>query len=151
MLKKIQALLESHFTDSESSELSPERAIHLAAAGLMVEVMRADFDVDDAERSKIQELVRERFDLDATEAEAILAEAEATSEESSSLYPIVQTLVNTMSIEERGQIVELLWRVAFADGHLDKYEEASIRKVAELLYVPHPLFIQAKHRAQNPS
>jgi uncharacterized tellurite resistance protein B-like protein len=44
-------------------------------------------------------------------------------------------------------VIELLWRVALSDVHIDKYEEGLIRKVADLLFVPHVDFIQAKHRA----
>jgi uncharacterized tellurite resistance protein B-like protein len=34
--------------------------------------------------------------------------------------------------------------VAYADGDLDKYEEHLIRRVAELIYVPHEEYIRAK-------
>ena len=56
-----------------------------------------------------------------------------------------------VTIEERGKLVESLWQVAFADNDLDKYEEASIRKISDLLYVSHGDFIKAKHAAQQES
>jgi uncharacterized tellurite resistance protein B-like protein len=43
----------------------------------------------------------------------------------------------------------MLWQVAYADGSLDPYEEALVRKIADLIYVPHREFIQAKHRIQE--
>jgi len=46
-------------------------------------------------------------------------------------------------------VVEMLWRVAFADGRIDRYEEALVRKIAELIYVPHRDFIRARHRVQD--
>ena len=52
------------------------------------------------------------------------------------------------SQEEKNHIVELLWEVAYADGELDKYEEHLVRKLADLIYVPHRSFIRAKHRAK---
>lgn len=147
MLKKIQQFFESTFASEEISEEAKHHATHLAAAGLMVEVMRADFVIDDSERASVQELVRGHFDLSDAEADEILSIAEQSQNATPSLYPMVQTLVQSFSIEERTDIVELLWRVAFADGKLDKYEEACIRKVSDLLYVPHPQFMLAKHRA----
>ena len=56
-----------------------------------------------------------------------------------------------MSMEERVQLVEQLWRIAYADGVIDKYEEAAIRKASELLYVPHSDFIRAKFAAETSS
>lgn len=151
MLKKIQQFLESTFQEDHATEDNRERAIHLATAGLMVEVMRSDFDMADVERDTIRRLVTHEFGLSETDANDILNTAEQTHESASSLYPMVQTLINALSIEQRAGIVEHMWRVAFADGQLDKYEEACIRKVADLLYVPHPLFIQARHKAEHKS
>ena len=44
-----------------------------------------------------------------------------------------------------------MWEVAFADGKLDPFEEALIRKTAELLYVDHAQFIKTKHDSQQSS
>jgi uncharacterized tellurite resistance protein B-like protein len=56
-----------------------------------------------------------------------------------------------MSMEERVQLVEQLWLIAHADGVIDKYEEAAIRKASELLYVSHSDFIRAKFAAEATS
>ena len=40
--------------------------------------------------------------------------------------------------------MESLWRVAYADGDLDKYEERLIRQVADLTHVSHKDFIRLK-------
>ena len=39
--------------------------------------------------------------------------------------------------------------VAYADGHVDKYEEHYLRKLGNLLYVPHSVFIQTKLEVQR--
>ena len=41
-----------------------------------------------------------------------------------------------------------MWRVAFADGNVDKYEEHLIRRVHELLHLDHSDFIAAKQAAR---
>ena len=51
--------------------------------------------------------------------------------------------------EQKVSVVEMLWQVAYAEGRLDPYEEALVRKIADLIYVPHREFIQAKHRIQE--
>jgi uncharacterized tellurite resistance protein B-like protein len=47
------------------------------------------------------------------------------------------------------KLVENMWRVAFSDQKLDKYEEALIRKVADLIYVSHQDFIKTKLAARD--
>jgi uncharacterized tellurite resistance protein B-like protein len=44
-------------------------------------------------------------------------------------------------------LLEALWRVAQADAIVHKYEEHLIRRVADLIHVPHRGYIAAKLRA----
>ncbi len=66
-----------------------------------------------------------------------------------SLYEFTRLLNEQLSREERIRIVEMLWRVAFVDSVIDKYEEYYIRKIADLLYVSHRDYIKAKHRVSE--
>ena len=43
----------------------------------------------------------------------------------------------------------MLWLVAFADGKKDAHEEHMVRKIAGLLHVAHPDFIDAKLKARG--
>lgn len=116
----------------------------LAAAVLLVEIARADFHVEPCERAAIRRVLAGAYGLRRDEAAALVARAEAAAEESVSLYEFTRPLNETLSPAGKVEIVEMLWRVAFADGRLDKYEEHQVRKTADLLYVPHRRFIRAK-------
>ncbi|MDX1811364.1 MAG: TerB family tellurite resistance protein, partial [Gammaproteobacteria bacterium] len=61
-------------------------------------------------------------------------------------YEFTSLINNGFSPEEKVKIIELMWQVAYSDKELEKYEEALVRKIADLLYVPHTAFIAAKHR-----
>ena len=87
--------------------------------------------------------------MQGDEARALIELAENEVDHAVSLYDFTSFLNDTMSNEERAGIVELLWQVAFADAVLDKYEEYYVRKIADLLYVPHRDFIKAKLRASE--
>ena len=52
----------------------------------------------------------------------------------------------TYNYEEKKDLIKSLWDVAFADGRIDKYEDYTIRKIADLIYVRHEDFMKAKHR-----
>ena len=125
--------LEESFTDRQ-----------LATATLLVEIARADFEIHPREQDAIRRLLRGACGLDPARAAELVARAEREAEEVVSLYEFTRRLNLELSREEKTEIVEMLWRVAFADGQIDKYEEHLVRKVADLLYVPHRNFIRAK-------
>ena len=118
-----------------------------AVATLLVEIARADFEIDPSERIAIRRMLGAAYGLDAESAQALVAGAERSVEESVSLYEFTRRLNDEATPEDKVEIIEMLWRVAFADGRLDKYEEHLIRKAADLLYVPHRRFIRAKLKA----
>lgn len=128
-----------------SADLGHE--LRLAAAALMVEVMRADHFAADEEERRIIELIRSSYSLDDGETAALLDLARREADAAVSLNSLTRRLTDALTVEERANIVELLWQIAFADGRIDKYEEHLVRRIAELLYVPHAAFIRAKNRA----
>ncbi len=144
----IQRLL--NYLDSRRSARdtgSVERALRLSAAVLMVETMRADFTEAPEERDRIVTLIEDTYGLDRQEAEDLILLAEAEADRAVSLHEFTRRLTDHLDAAEREQLVELLWDLAYADGRIDKYEEYLVRRIADLLYVPHSGFIRAKHRA----
>jgi len=127
----------------------PSRSIELAAAVLMVEISLADSSLDDDERRLINSLLQEEFSLTAEDARQIMSLAEQESDHAVSLYEFTRLINDSMSAGDKIHIIELLWRVAFADSVLDKYEEYYIRKIADLLYISHTDYIRAKHKSMQ--
>jgi uncharacterized tellurite resistance protein B-like protein len=121
--------------------------VDLAVAALLVEVLRADYDVAPQERQQVIVSVSRLLGLDATVSAALVAEAERHIDRSHDLYQFTSQLNRSWSEEEKLQLLEALWRVAAADETVHKYEEHLIRRVADLLHVPHAGFIRAKLRA----
>jgi len=150
MLKTIQKFFLS-CVDSAGKAGQPERqghALHLAAAVLAIEMIRADHVVEADERHAAMDALRGMFGLDESEAHEILALAESEADDAVSLHEFTQVINEGLDRGQKIELVELLWRVAMSDSMVDKYEEYLLRKVADLLYVSHGDFIQARHRAQ---
>lgn len=129
--------------ESDTTQEGPV-PLRLAAACLLVEMSRADGQMDPRERESIATLLRDRFALDAQQTEALLNHARQRTSEATSLYEFTGQLNRELNAEEKIRLVEQLWEVAFSDGHVDKYEEHLVRRVAELLYVPHREFVAAR-------
>lgn len=111
-------------------------ALELAVAALLVEAARMNDTFDEAERTTIARLLRERFDLQPAETERLLTEAEAAAQESSQLFGFTSVIVKRLEAEERIRIIEMLWEVAYADGTLDPHEDMLLRRIAGLIHVP---------------
>lgn len=147
MLSKFNRLFQQ-FVVNEEQGGGDKLDLPLATAVLMLEIARADMDVDEQELARIHSLLCKDFDLDSDRAEALIELARQEVDSAVSAYPFTRLLVDELDMKQRETVIEYLWRVALADAELDRYEEAQIRKIAELLYLPHSAFIRAKHRAQ---
>ncbi|PHQ58051.1 MAG: hypothetical protein COA29_02110 [Porticoccus sp.] len=127
----------------------PVHQRQLAAAALMVEIMVIDRTLNEDEQKIIRQLLENQFSLSHEEIETLVRLAHSEVNDATSLFQFTRLINDHFAVHEKRELVENLWRVAFADNQLDKHEEALIRRISELLYVSHTDFIQAKHRANQ--
>ena len=150
MLESIREFVRTRIAgDAERPGAPAEHALRLAAAALLFEIVRADGEVKPEERTVVQAAVQSTFALTAEETRELIALAEEESRGAASLYEFTHVLDEAFSPEQKKRIVELLWLVAFADAVKDAHEEHLVRKIAGLLHVPHPDFIDAKISARR--
>ena len=119
----------------ERDDDRPEDPLAVAAAALMIEASRLDDGIDEDERSRINELLQWRFKLDQAATAAVVREAERQAQDATQLFGFTTTIRDNTAVEERVKIVEMLWDVAYADGHLHELEASLLRRIAGLLYV----------------
>ncbi|MEE8118409.1 MAG: TerB family tellurite resistance protein [Gammaproteobacteria bacterium] len=146
MFKKIASFLTENLDLPESTAVDEQHLLKLATATLMIEMARADFDESENELQFVEKTLAQHFDLSDGETSALIEQANQRADHAISLHEFTRLLHEELNDAEKGQIVELLWRVAYADGRLDKYEDHLVRKVADLLYVPHIEFMRLKHK-----
>jgi uncharacterized tellurite resistance protein B-like protein len=149
LLKRIQSFFNQKIDSVTTGGVHDEHALALATAALLFEVTRADFEVLDVERKVVETAIQKVFSLTEAETRELADLAEKEVEEAVSLYQFTGLINQKFSREEKVRVVEMLWQVVFADGIIACYEEAMVRKIAELIHVPHRDFIQAKHRVEE--
>ncbi len=110
--------------------------LQLALTALLVEAAYSDNQFDDAERGVIAQLIERRFDLSKSEACALLSAGEREANRSTELFHLTRIINERLSFEERVDLLEMLWEVAYADGVVDEYEDSLLRRVGGLIYVP---------------
>ena len=125
-----------------------QHRLHLACAVLLVEVMRAEDGIAAAERRSAIDALRRSFALADDEVQRLLELAEATSRQASDLHAFTSALNEGLDHAQKVAVLEAMWAVAYADGHLAAHENHLLWRVADLLHVPQPAYINAKIRAK---
>ena len=149
MLKALRRMLEAAPADTHVVPAHERRQLQLAVAVLLHEARRADYIEGDEESVRARSALAEVFGLTPDESAALLEEGRAKAQHLTSLYAPLTTVKRDFSLEERVRLVEHLWRVAFAHGGLDPYEDHYVRKIAHLLYVPNTQSMLARNRARS--
>ena len=145
LITKLKSLLGSVASEDEKAG---DRPLELACAALMFEVARADFAVDEAEQRAVFDLLTVEFNLSPVEIDSVTEAAADKADAATCLFEFTRAINNLASVDQKRALIGMMWRVAMADNALSRYEEHLIRKVADLLYLPHADFIQAKLAAQ---
>lgn len=128
----------------------PEAARERAVAVLLLEVARADFDHHPLEIDTVRKTLGAEFGMAGEALDRLLADAQQESKAAISLYDYVQSLNREMQPEDKRHLMQQLWQVAYADGKIDALEEHTLRRLADLLHVPHHDFIRGKLAAATP-
>jgi len=133
----------------ETSPQDLEHALRVATAVLLVEIARADFVVAAAESERLRQLLEQQFSLSASELDELLDSAEADADRMVSIQHTTRLLNEHYDHAMKRRVIEMMWQLVYADGEKSHYEEHLIRQVADLLYLSHSEFMQARHKAEG--
>lgn len=143
--------LKSLLNDDASNEANGDDSKRLAAAALLVEVSRSDFEQNASEEKAMAELLTSSLGLNSEKVKLLIEHAGDAVDSATSLYEFTREINDHYSYVEKCELIESMWLVAYADSKIDKYEEHLIRRVADLIYVTHEDFIKRKHVARDKS
>ena len=150
MLKTLKDLFDSLLPPAPgAAPQSAEHALQLATAVMLVEVMRADATFQPGEREAVRVALRDKFALADDEAQRLADLAEATAKDATDLFAFTSRINERFDMAQKLRMVEHMWRVAYADGHLSEHERHVLWRVADLLHVPQGAYVHARLRAQQ--
>ena len=133
---------------SEDLEIDEHGSIK-ACIALMLETSMADDLLDESEIKTLKATLINDFKLEETEIDELIEISKKNVDDSTSLYDFTRDINDNFEAEERIKLIESMWKIAYADGNIDKFEEHIIRKVSNLIYVSHSDFIKAKISAKE--
>ena len=145
MLNQIKLFFEQHLALS-GPEDSLEEKLQIATVVLFLEMMYMDDKVEPEEQEIILSLIHQNFSLTDEQTTSLVELAEQQRKQATDYFQFTSLINKEYSLEQKVRLIESLWKIAFIDGVLDMNEEYLVRKIADLLHVPHTAFIMAKIR-----
>ena len=149
MIKKIKDLITKISNKEEMEESSNILELDRACAALLVEIAFADKDFDEREKESLKQSLLKSYAIDIETINEIINDAEKTVEESTSLYEYTRTVNDEFEYSQKLNLLESLWKVAYADETLDKYEEHLLRKISDLIHISHSDYINVKLKVRG--
>ena len=149
MINKLTQFFTKNFLSEEAGEEKEQRGIEFATAALLIEVSRSDEERTEDEKQSIIAILQGLFEFNEEELSNLIELAEDAIEEAHDLHQFTRLLNENYDYSGRKELLVQLWRVAYADGRIDKFEEHIIRRIAGLLHVDNSDFVQAKVSARS--
>jgi uncharacterized tellurite resistance protein B-like protein len=149
MLASLKEMFAELFAPDEAAARADEPMLQLATAVMLVEVMRAEPSIGAAQRLAVVASLRDTFALPQAQIESLIAAAEKASLEATDLFGFTSYINDHFDMPAKLRMVEHMWRVAYADGHLGDQERHVMWRLSDLLHVPQGAYINAKMRAKS--
>lgn len=146
MLKALKSLFEE--SGARPASGMERRHLQVACASLMHEATRVDLIESEEERAAALAALADLFGVDDGTGAAVLAEAREKAKHLTSYFGPVSVVKRDLDQPGRVRFIEHLWRIAYADGRLDPYEDHYVRKIGHLLYVTNTDLVLARNRAR---
>lgn len=121
----------------------------LAATALLIHVISLDGEPSELEKRKLHALLEYRFNLDPGTADRLIADATLVEGEAVDLYRFTSVIMRSVDEEGRLRIIEMMWELIYADGHVTEFEDNIVWRAADLLGISSRDRIILKHRAAD--
>ncbi len=146
MIESIKNFFESRLAKDGASEsgTSLVSRVDLTCAALLIEVMNSDHELDEREHAEFIAVLQRSYNIPESDLEELTQLAKDEAHAATSLYEFTRLINDSFDYEQKVALIENMWRIAFSDERLDKYEDYLIRKVSDLIYVSHSDFIKTK-------
>ena len=145
MIDRIKSFFAKNVLEPEETVTSEQ----IAAAALLIEVMVIDGNLDAHELESISQTLCNILELEAEMVEELLRLSREEVAEATSVYQFTREINEHFELDKKMNLLTAMWRVAYADGYLDKHEEGIIRRVADLLHIRHNEYIRCKLAARG--
>lgn len=145
----LNTLLGRRESDQQVERAELDHRIRVATAALLLEIANADRNFTEREQQVIVDVLKDRFSITQEEVEAILKESSRELQKRHDLYAFSNLINKNFDRQEKQEIIEMVWRVIYADRHLSGYEDHLVHKFSRILLLDHYQLIEAKMKVKK--
>lgn len=141
MLNRIKSLIGGGPAREPAQE---HERIQVATCIVLLEMAHADEEFHAMEENLIRDLLQRKFEISDPDVRELIEFARAQRQESLDIFQFTRLIKAHFTRPEKMEMMEALWRLIYADGVLDKYEDYLVRQLATLLGLAHGEMIETK-------
>lgn len=135
--------------DSPSKEVSREVRMELVSSVLLLEAAHADKHCSEKELEHVVSTIKSMYGLQEQYIAELLDLARQKRAEAVDMHQFTRAVNEQLNREEKLRLLDEVWKIIYSDGVIDKFEEHFARKLANLLWLEHADFINAKLKAKK--
>jgi uncharacterized tellurite resistance protein B-like protein len=123
--------------------------IRIATCALFLEMAKIDGEFSELEQENIITILKSDYHLSDDHAKELVEASKEELKGSIDLWRFTNLINRNYSMEEKIQIIETVWQIAYVDGRLEKHEDYLVHKLAKLMHLTHKQLIEAKLKVIN--
>lgn len=136
---------------SYEEKVDQERKLEIATCVILLEAATGDSKLSKEELQKIIELLKEKFQLTDSSVNELIETSKKEREGSAGVWPFTHLINEDLTIEEKYELMEMIWKVIYSDKTLDEFENYIAHELLNLLNLDHRKFIELKLKVKNAS
>ncbi len=150
MLHLFKRIFEAdHESGDQRDKTDKQGKLKVATCVVLLETVTADSILSDQELNKIIELLKTKYDMTDDQVKELIETSKRERENSTDLWYFTNLINENLSIDEKYDLMEMIWGVIYSDGTLDKYENYIAHKLLNLLNLDRSKFIQLKLKVKE--
>lgn len=149
MIDTIKRFFDKRTTISQDPNVTSDHDIRIATCAILLEMANIDDEFSASEKEDIISILKKNYNLSEENATELVKATEEELKSSIDLWRFTNLINQNYTLEEKIEIIETVWKVAYADGKLDKHEDYLVHKLANLLRLTHKQLIDAKLKVLN--
>lgn len=148
ILKKFFSNPEEETTDN-LEKIGKYQKLRIAVTTIMIEAVNADDKLSEKELSGIINQLKNRFDLNTEQSKRLIELSQKYRGDNPDIWYFTNLINEHLNKEDKYELIEMVWRVIYSDGELDKYESSISHKLRGLLHIEHSKFIEIKLKVRQ--
>ena len=134
---------------SYEEKVDQERKLEIATCVILLEAATGDSKLSKEELQKIIELLKEKFQLSDSSVSELIETSKKEREGSTGVWPYTHLINEDLTIEEKYELMGMIWKVIYSDKTLDEFENYIAHELLNLLNLDHNKFIELKLKVKN--